>query len=161
MVTIRCFDATWLHELPREQLKPELLDEAAGAAAVTGPALFAAQRARTRVATALQALLRDHDVLALPSAQVFPFSVDTHWPKEIAGRKMPTYHRWMENMIYASLAGLHAASVPAGFTDLGLPMGVQLIGRPRGDRALLEVIAACDREWGALAMSEPPAGAWR
>jgi amidase len=161
MVTIRCFDATWLHELPREQLKPELLDEAAGAAAVTGPALFAAQRARTRVATALQALLRDHDVLALPSAQVFPFSIDTHWPKEIAGRKMPTYHRWMENMIYASLAGLPAASVPAGFTDLGLPMGVQLIGRPRGDRALLEVIAACDREWGALPMSEPPPGAWR
>ena len=107
--------------------------------------LFAAQRARTRVAAALHALLRDHDALALPSAQVFPFSVETHWPKEIAGRRMPTYHRWMENMVYASLAGLPAASVPAGFTDLGLPMGVQLIGRPRGDRALLELIEAWDR----------------
>ena len=159
MVTIRCFDATWLHELPRAQLKPELLDEAAGAAAVTGPMLFAAQRARTRVATALHALLHENDALALPSAQVFPFSIGTHWPKAIAGRPMPTYHRWMENMVYASLAGLPAASVPAGFTDLGLPMGVQLIGRPRGDRALLELVEACDREWGALPMSEPPPGA--
>ena len=145
MVTIRRYDATWLHDLPREQLKPELLDEAAGAAAVTGPALFAAQRARTRVAAALHALLRDHDALALPSAQVFPFDVEIHWPKAIAGRPMPTYHRWMENMIYASLAGLPAASVPAGFGPGGLPMGLQLIGRPRGDRALLELVEALAR----------------
>ena len=48
------------------------------------------------VAAALRALLRDHDALALPSAQVFPFDVETHWPREIAGRPMPTYHRWME-----------------------------------------------------------------
>ena len=43
-------------------------------------------------------------------------------------------------MIYASLAGLPAAGVPAGFGPQGLPMGLQLIGRPRGDRALLELV---------------------
>ena len=60
---------------PQERLKPELRWEAEGARAVTGPALHAAQRTRTRVAAALRALLRDHDALALPSAQVFPFDV--------------------------------------------------------------------------------------
>jgi len=141
-LTIRHYDATWLLELPRERLKPELRYEADGAAAVTGPALHAAQRARTDVAVALRALLREYDALALPSAQVFPFDVETHWPREVAGRAMPTYHRWMECMIYASLAGLPAAGVPAGFGPQGLPMGLQLIGRPRGDRALLELVAA-------------------
>jgi amidase len=157
-LTIRHYDATWLHELPRERLKPELRYEADGAAAVTGPALYAAQRTRTEVTAALSALLRDYDALALPSAQVFPFAVETHWPQEIAGRPMPTYHRWMEVVISASLAGLPAAGVPVGFGPQGLPMGMQLIGRPRGDRALLELVAACDREWGALPMSKPPPG---
>jgi amidase len=143
-VTIRQYDAAWLLELPREQLKPELHYEADGACSVTGPALHAAQRTRTRVAEALRALLREHDALALPSAQVFPFDVETHWPRAIAGRPMPTYHRWMECTIYASLAGLPAASAPAGFNAAGLPMGLQLIGRPRGDRALLELLAAWD-----------------
>ena len=143
-VTIRHYDATWLLELPQEKIKPELRWEAEGARAVTGPALHAAQRTRTQVAAALRALLREHDALALPSAQVFPFDVETRWPREIAGRPMPTYHRWMEVVIYASLAGLPAAGVPAGFGPAGLPMGLQLIGRPRGDRALLELVAAWD-----------------
>ena len=150
-LALRHYDATWLLELPRERLKPELHYEADGARAVTGPALHAAQRTRTRVADALHALLGSYDALALPSAQVFPFDVVTHWPSKVAGRPMPTYHRWMECMIYASLAGLPAAGVPAGFGPQGLPMGLQLIGRPRGDRALLELVEAYDRATGGAA----------
>jgi amidase len=85
---------------------------------------------------------------------VFPFDVDTPWPREVAGRAMPTYHRWMEVVAYASLAGLPAAGVPAGFGPAGLPMGLQLIGRPRGDRALLELVEA----WGGVAGPETAAG---
>jgi amidase len=153
-VTIRHYDATWLLELPQDRIKPELRWEAEGARAVSGPALHAAQRTRTQVAAALHALLRDYHALALPSAQVFPFDVGTPWPREVAGRAMPTYHRWMEVVIYASLAGLPAASVPAGFGAGGLPMGLQLIGRPRGDRALLELVAA----WGLAGLTSTAAG---
>ena len=60
------------------------------------------------------------------------------WPRTIAGRAMDTYHRWMEVTIYATFAGLPAISVPAGFDAARrLPMGLQLIGRPHGDAALL------------------------
>ncbi len=155
-VTIRHYDATWALELPHERLKPELRWEAEGARAVTGPALYAAQRVRTRVAAALRALLRDLDALALPSAQVFPFAVETPWPREIAGRAMGTYHRWMEVVVPASLAGLPVAGVPAGFGPGGLPMGMQLIGRPRGDRGLLELTEAYDRATGWV-RRRPPA----
>ncbi len=71
---------------------------------------------------------------------------------------MATYHRWMECMIYASLAGLPAAGVPAGFGPQGLPMGLQLIGRPRGDRALLELVEAYDRATGWAARAPTLAG---
>jgi len=50
---------------------------------------------------------------------------------------MDTYHRWMEVTLYATFAGLPAISVPAGFSPEGWPMGLQLIGRPQGEAALL------------------------
>ena len=109
------------------------------------------------MAAALRALLRDHDALALPSAQVFPFDVDTPWPREIAGRAMPTYHRWME-VVVLRLAGRAAGrrrARPASGRG-GLPMGLQLIGRPRGDRALLELTEAYDRATGWV-RRHPPA----
>ena len=59
-------------------------------------------------------------------------------------------------MIYASLAGLPAAGVPAGLGPGGLPMGMQLIGRPRGDRALLELVEAYDRATGWVGAHPPP-----
>jgi amidase len=81
----------------------------------------------------------DADMLALPSAQMFPFDAKLHWPKEIAGHKMDTYHRWMEVVIPASLIGLPALSVPAGFGSQGLPMGLQLIGKRGCDVQVLQV----------------------
>ena len=55
----------------------------------------------------------------LPTAQVFPFPVAETWPKRIAGRAMDTYHRWMEVMLPASMAGTPVLTVPAGFGPIG------------------------------------------
>ncbi|MEL7132757.1 MAG: amidase [Pseudomonadota bacterium] len=78
-----------------------------------------------------------YDVLALPSAQMWPFDVTLDWPRDLAGTAMDTYHRWMEVVVPASLIGLPALCVPAGFGGPhDLPMGLQLIGR-RGSDALL------------------------
>ncbi|MGZ6962303.1 MAG: amidase family protein, partial [Ilumatobacteraceae bacterium] len=82
------------------------------------------------------------DVLAIPTAQVWPFEAIDRWPHQIDGREMDTYHRWMEVTSYATFAGLPAISVPVGFDSRGLPMGMQLIGRPRGDVQLLRVARA-------------------
>jgi amidase len=84
-------------------------------------------------------LFERFDFLALPTAQVWPFPVEWRWPKEIAGRTMDTYHRWMEVVVIATFAGLPCVSVPVGFNAAGLPMGMQLIGRPRGDLKLLRL----------------------
>jgi amidase len=142
-ITLRHFDATWALELDLAQVKPEIRYEAEGARRVTGPDLYAAHVVRTEVFDALTALLERHDAIALPSAQVLPFDVETHWPATVAGRKMDTYHRWMEVVAYASLAGLPVVNVPVGFHD-GLPMGMQLIGAPRADAEVLALAAAYD-----------------
>lgn len=82
------------------------------------------------------------DALIAPTAQVWPFPVDWDHPKEIAGNQMDTYHRWMECVIPASLIGLPAAAVPAGFGAAGLPMGLQIIGAHKSDLAVLQLAQA-------------------
>lgn len=79
----------------------------------------------------------DVDILALPTAQLFPFDAELDWPKQIAGQKMDTYHRWMEVVVPASLLGLPVAAVPCGFNADGLPMGLQLIGRHGQDAEVM------------------------
>jgi len=123
----------------REKIKPEALWEHDQGAALTGPELLAASGTRTLLLQQLLALFETFDVLALPSAQVWPFDQALRWPTEIAGRPMDTYHRWMEVVILPTLAGLPAISVPTGFNGDGLPMGLQLIGKPQGDFALLQL----------------------
>ena len=126
----------------RSQVKPEALWEYDQSRSLTGPAFLAASVQRTVFYQHMVSLLEQHDALALPAAQTWPFDANERWPKEIAGRPMDTYHRWMEVVIYATFAGLPCISVPAGFDERGLPMGLQLIGKPRGELALLRLAAA-------------------
>jgi amidase len=91
---------------------------------------------------ALHRLFENFDFLALPTAQVFPFSADIHWPKSINGKTMDTYHRWMEVVIGGTLAGLPVVNVPAGFDRLGRPMGMQIIGPMGQDQQVLEFAMA-------------------
>lgn len=91
-------------------------------------------------------LFEQFDALVLPSAQVWPFSVDLPYPTEIAGRAMDTYHRWMHVTIPVSLIGLPCLAAPAGFGAQGLPMGFQLFGPKGSDRKLLSVGAAYHAE---------------
>ena len=83
-------------------------------------------------------LFKGLDFLVMPSAQIFPFNKELDYPKEINGNSLDTYHRWMEVVILVSLLGLPSISVPIGFNNEGLPMGMQIIGK-RGDD--LKVVA--------------------
>ena len=126
----------------RDHLKPEAVWEAERGLAFSGVDIHAASVQRSAWFACAMQLFERFDVLALPSAQVWPFDKRETWPRAIGERRMDTYHRWMEVVVIpASLIGLPAISLPAGFGAEGLPMGVQLIGRPGADRMLLELAA--------------------
>ena len=160
-VTLRSFltagGMAALYDTPttRELLKPEAIWEIETGRTLTGAQVFAASATRSAWYAALLGLFDRYDYLVLPTAQIFPFDAREHWPREIAGRQMDTYHRWMEVVIPASLAGVPALAVPSGFNARGLPMGLQIIGRPRADRALLELGHAYDLAQGFTARKSP------
>ncbi|OQM76137.1 amidase [Manganibacter manganicus] len=126
----------------RDLLKPEAAWEAEGAAALTASRIHAAATVRSAWHRLLLTLFERFDLLVLPTAQAFPFGIETHWPQEVAGRTMDSYHRWMQVSAPATLGGCPALNVPVGFDEKGRPMGMQLIGPPRGDLAVLRAAAA-------------------
>ena len=127
------------------QLKPEARWEAERGLSMSAMDLKRAAITRTEYHVAIGSLLDTVDVLALPTAQMWPFSTDITWPDRIGDREMDTYHRWMECTIHATFAGLPAVSMPAGFSADGLPAGIQLIGQPQGDAEVLRIAAAYER----------------
>jgi amidase len=94
------------------------------------------------------AFFERYDVLAMPVTQVAPFPVEVEYPNEVAGVEMETYLDWMESCWCITVTGLPAVSVPAGFTDSGMPVGIQLVGRPRDDLGLLRAAHAFERATG-------------
>jgi amidase len=129
----------------RAKLKPEIQWEIEGGLHVTAMEFQHASRIRSDWYRALEKLFQTYDYLLLPSAQVFPFDAQEHWPKEINGKKMDTYHRWMEVVIPVTMAGLPAISVPVGFGPTSLPMGIQVIGKPHADLAVLQIAHAYEQ----------------
>ena len=132
----------------RDRLKPEAIWEIEQGRALTIETIEKASQTRSAWHLAALRLFERHDYLVAPSAQVFPFDIMLDWPKTIAGRAMDTYHRWMETVVGASLLGLPALALPAGFGTTGLPTGFQLIGRPRDDLGVLRLGFAYDAATG-------------
>jgi len=98
-----------------------------------------ASRKRNLIYQRVASFFDEFDVLLAPVAQVPPFSIDTEYVTEINGVQMQSYIEWMRVVCDVTIMNCPAISVPAGFTPDGLPIGLQMIGPPRGDRELLQI----------------------
>ena len=129
----------------RRWLKPESIWEVEGGLTLSAEDVYKASQARADFYRVLLAMFDKYDFLVLPTAQVFPFDANISWPKEIAGKTMDTYHRWMEVVVPGTLSGCPVINVPAGFSSKGLPMGLQIIGPRYKDFATLQIAYAYEQ----------------
>jgi amidase len=69
---------------------------------------------------------------------------------------MDTYHRWMEVMIPVTMSSCPALTVPAGFNDRGLSMGIQIVAPNHGELACLQLAYAYDQATRWVERRPPP-----
>jgi amidase len=112
---------------------------------VTGADLARAEQARSRLYQRMAAFFDTYDVLIAPVSQVPPFPIEQPYVDEINGEKLSDYLAWMRSAYWISVLHAPAASVPAGFTSDGLPVGVQIVGRPFEDARVLRVARAFEQ----------------
>jgi len=135
----------WNNPLEREWLKPEAQWEIENGLKLSALDIYQANQTRSDWYRAICQLFEQYDYLLLPSTQIFPFDKTQHWPKTIEGQTMDTYHRWMEVVIAGTLSGCPVINVPVGFNAQGLPMGLQIIGKPQGDHEVLQLAYAYEQ----------------
>jgi amidase len=113
--------------------------------ALAGHDLANAERARAALYDRVRRFMMDYEFLLLPVAQVVPFDIDQPYVTEINGEALPTYLDWMKSCYQISVTGLPAISVPCGHTPEGLPVGLQIVGRPFDERGVLQLAHAFEQ----------------
>ena len=86
---------------------------------------------------------------------MFPFPIEEHWPREIAGRTMRTYHEWMQGVLLVTLGGGPSLAVPAGFGPQGLPMGLQILAPAHEELSCLQLGYAYEQASGFANKTSP------
>jgi len=122
---------------------------------LTGPEIGAAEKKRTALYHRVREFMTTYDFIVMPVSQVPPFDIDQPYITEINGIPMDTYVDWMRSCYYISTVGNPAISVPCGFTDEGLPVGVQIVGRHHDDFGVLQLARAFEQAT-SVGMRRPP-----
>jgi amidase len=131
-----------------EAFKDTLTGEIEEGLRLTGTDVARAEEAHGQIWRRFQAFLKKYEYFVLPTTQLPPFEINTPYPTEIAGVKFDSYIDWMKSCWYISATGNPAASVPAGFTPEGLPVGVQIVGRAKADFSVLKLAHAFEQVTG-------------
>jgi amidase len=127
-----------LLETHRDQIADDIVDNVERGFAVTPQDLFEAERVRWQLAHRIAAFFETHDFLLCPSASISPFPVEQQYVTEIDGQPCETYIDWFAVTFALTMTSCPVISIPCGFTSDGLPVGMQIMGRPRGEAALLQ-----------------------
>jgi len=130
-----------LHDHP-DAFKDTLKGEIEEGLRLSGMDVARAETAHGQLWRGFQGFLEKYEYFILPTTQLPPFDVDTPYPTEIAAVKFTSYIDWMKSCWYISATGNPAASVPAGFTPEGLPVGIQIVGRNKEDFSVLQLAHA-------------------
>jgi amidase len=137
-----------LLELHRHQIKDTVIWNTEEGLKLTAREIGEADVERTRLYHRVREFMERHEFLLLPAAQVPPFDVTQPYVTEINGVPLPTYIDWMRVCSDITVTGLPAISVPAGFTEEGLPVGLQIVGRHQDEWGVLQLAHAFEQATG-------------
>jgi amidase len=115
---------------------------------LTAREIATAEAKRTDLYQGMRRFMDRYEFFALPVSQVPPFDIGQPYVSEIEGVAMDTYIDWMKSCYYISATGHPAISVPAGFTEEGLPVGLQVVARHQDDWGLLQIAHAFEQASG-------------
>lgn len=143
--------ATLARRMPRDisqHYKKTLAENTAFGQSLTMDDISDANLNRMTIFTNMRLLLNDFDVLACPVTGCMPHKQSEEWVHEVGGIAHTGYMDWLRFAFLATTTGLPAISVPLGLGPRGLPVGLQLIGPPRGEAKLLAVARAVEMAVG-------------
>jgi amidase len=132
----------------RDQMKETVIWNTEEGLKLSAQQLSEAEKKRTALYHRVRDFMEEYEFMVMPVSQVRPFPLTQEYITEINGIQMETYIDWMKSCYFITVTGLPAISVPCGFTDDGLPVGVQIIGRHQDDFGVLQLAYAFEQATG-------------
>jgi amidase len=133
-----------------ERVIPEIHSSTERAAGLPISDYARAENARAAMFQRLMDFLTEHEFLLCPTAIMTPFPAEWRRVAQLGAHEFESYIDWIAITFTLSLTGCPVISIPCGFTATGMPVGLQILGRPRGEAALLRMAAWCEEVLGAF-----------
>ncbi len=130
----------------RDKLNPEIVWNVEQGLALTGAVLARAQIQRAVLYDRAKAFFSTFDLLVTPAAITPPFPVEQRTVETCGGQHFDNYFAWLSITYAITLVCCPAISIPVGLTSAGTPVGLQIVGPPRGERALLSAARMLEEE---------------
>lgn len=131
----------YLDESP-EKLKQTVIWNIEQGLKLSAMDLARAELKRTKLYERVANFFGKYEFLLCPVTSVPPFSIEQEYVSEINGKKLDNYIQWMGTCYAITVTGHPTISVPAGFTDDGLPVGLQIVGGYRQEIPVLQMAKA-------------------
>ena len=133
----------------KDKMDPALVERIGRTGSMTAIAYEHAQQKRSDLSRTVAAFFQDFDILLTPTTSVAAFPIDLDFPSIIDGHSISSQLDWYPHTFPFSMTGQPAISIPAGWTDEGLPVGLQIVGRRFDDAKVLQVAAVFEaiRPW--------------
>ena len=132
----------------RSEIKPEAVQDIELGSRITADDVAWAMTEQGHLMERMRRFYEKYDFLVCAVNQVPPFDAKLIAPSEIDGVKMEHYVAWMRSAYWISATFHPSASVPAGFTPEGLPVGIQIVGAYRDDLGVLQLAHAFEQATG-------------
>ena len=134
----------------RDQLKPEVIWNIEEGLKLKVEDIERAQAQRVALMTRALAFFETYDLLLCPATITTPFPIGQRYLAECAGVKFDNYIQWLAIVYAITLVCCPALSMPCGFTRTGLPVGLQIVAKPRAEAQLLAGARVLEQIIGAL-----------
>jgi amidase len=142
----------WLEQY-RDVLKPEIVQNTEFGLSLTAKNVVDAEVAQGDIARRVAAFLQDYDVLVCPTVLCPPFDANQRYPEALNGVRFEGYMGWLVLTFAVTVTACPVMALPVGFTRSGLPVGVQVIGRPRGEAALFAICSHLENLFGVSGLT--------
>ncbi len=133
----------------RDRLGPNIIDNTERGLKYSLADVAWANVEQTRTYRRFIAFMDEVDVLICPACAVSPFPHEQLYVAEINGQAMDTYMRWLAITYGITMTTHPVALLPCGRDGRGLPFGIQVVGRYRGDAQLLRIAHSLERVMAA------------
>lgn len=119
-------------------MKPEVVWNIESGLALSSEKIRQGIRKQGQIINRAATFMQDYDLLICPATSVLSVSTELRYPGSDGEVPIPEYYRWLAIAYATTMTTLPVITLPCGYGKGGMPVGVQLVGKPGGEKRLFQ-----------------------